>query len=92
MLKAHHDGSTFGGIDVEKAHGVVAPSAFQSQNIENMEVRSAFEGVDVKTFCTPLWREAGFQVKMLRTQGIRSTFGRPDRLDRSERSDRQKAS
>ena len=28
--------------------------------------------------CTPLWREAHFQVKMLKTQGVRTTFGSCD--------------
>ena len=28
--------------------------------------------------CTPLWREAHFQVKMLKTLGVRSTFGGSD--------------
>jgi len=26
--------------------------------------------------CTPLWREAHFEVKMLKTLGVRTTFGR----------------
>ena len=28
--------------------------------------------------CTPLWREAHFQVKMLKTLGVRTTFGGSD--------------
>jgi len=28
--------------------------------------------------CTPLWREANFEVKMLKASGVRSTFGRSD--------------
>ena len=28
--------------------------------------------------CTPLWREAHFQVKMYKTPGVRTTFGSPD--------------
>ena len=28
--------------------------------------------------CTPLWREAHFEVKMLKTPGVRTTFGGPD--------------
>ena len=28
--------------------------------------------------CTPLWREAHFQVKMLEPLGVRTTFGRCD--------------
>ena len=28
--------------------------------------------------CTPLWREANFEVNMLKTPGVRTTFGRSD--------------
>ena len=28
--------------------------------------------------CTPLWREAHLEVKMLKTQGVRTTFGSSD--------------
>ena len=35
--------------------------------------------------CTALWREAHFQVKMLKTPGSRTTFGRSDVLSRGRR-------
>ena len=35
--------------------------------------------------CTPLWREAHFQVKMLKTLGVRTTFGRSDLVSRGRR-------
>ena len=34
--------------------------------------------VEMSKKCTPLWREAHFQVKMLKTQGVRTTFGGSD--------------
>ena len=34
--------------------------------------------VEMSKKCTPLWREAHFQVKMLKTPGVRTTFGRSD--------------
>ena len=34
--------------------------------------------VEMSKKCTPLWREAHFQVKMLKTLGVRTTFGRCD--------------
>ena len=34
--------------------------------------------VEMSTKCTPLWREAHFQVKMLKTPGVRTTFGGSD--------------
>ena len=34
--------------------------------------------VEMSQKCTPLWREAHFQVKMLKTLGVRTTFGGSD--------------
>ena len=34
--------------------------------------------VEMLKKCTPLWREAHFQVKMLKTPGVRTTFGSCD--------------
>ena len=34
--------------------------------------------VEMSKKCTPLWREAHFEVKMLKTQGVRTTFGSCD--------------
>ena len=34
--------------------------------------------VEMSKKCTPLWREAHFQVKMLKTPGVRTTFGGRD--------------
>ena len=34
--------------------------------------------VEMSKNCTPLWREAHFEVKMLKTPGVRSTFGGSD--------------
>ena len=34
--------------------------------------------VEVSKKCTPLWREAHFEVKMLKTPGVRTTFGGSD--------------
>ena len=48
----------------EKLHAVVARSTFPSQNVQNT--------------CTPLWREAHFQVKMYKTHQVRTTFGSQD--------------
>ena len=35
--------------------------------------------------CTPLWREAHFEVKMIKTLGVRTTFGRSDVVSRGRR-------
>ena len=60
--------------DVEKVHAVVARSTFRSQNVQNT---SSGPLLEVKK-CTPLWREAHFQVKMYKTHHVRTTFGGSD--------------
>ena len=63
--------TTFGSCYVEKVHAVVARSTFPSQNVPLLEV------VMWKK-CTPLWREAHFQVKMYKAPHVRATFGGSD--------------
>ena len=41
--------------------------------------------VEMSKKCTPLWREAHFEVKMLKTPGVRTTFGGSDVLSRGRR-------
>ena len=78
MYKAHHCRTTFGSCDVEKVHAVVARSTFPSQNVQNTTMcRDHFWRFERLEKCTPLWREAHFQVKMLKTR-VRTTFGGSD--------------
>ena len=57
----------------EKVHAVVARSTFPSQECQN-GLRPLLE-VELSKKCTPLWREAHFQVKMYKTRQGRTTFG-----------------
>ena len=41
--------------------------------------------VEMSKKCTPLWREAHFQVKMLKATGVWTTFGRSDVVSRGRR-------
>ena len=75
MYKTHHSRTTFGSWDVEKVHAVVARSTFWSQNVQNT---SWHLEVEMSKKCTPLWREAHLEVKMLRPLGVRTTFGSSD--------------
>ena len=62
----------------EKLHAVVARSTFPSQNVQNTHKHTTFGPlleVEMSKKCTPLWREAHFQVKMYKTLGVRTTFG-----------------
>ena len=82
MYKTPHSESTFVSADVEKLHAAVAKSTFGSENAKkNCSPRSIpgplFE-VPMSKKCTPLWRNAHFEVKMLKNCSPRSTFGSSD--------------
>ena len=77
-LHTPHVRSTFGSSDVEKVHAVVARSAFRSQNVQKHTMYGPLLEVEMSKKCTPLWREAHFQVKMHKTHHVRTTFGRSD--------------
>ena len=70
MYKAHHSRTTFGSSDVEKVHTVVARSTFPSQNVQNTPFGPLLE-IEMLKKCTPLLREARFQVKMCKTHNCR---------------------
>ena len=70
--------TTFGGSDVEKVHAVVARSRFRSQNVQNTKMFEPLLEVRTLKKCTPLWREADFEVKMCKTPYVRATFGGSD--------------
>ena len=78
MYKTHHCRTTFGSSDVEKVHAVVARSTFPSQNVTKHTRFGPLLEVQMSKKCTPLWREAHFQVKMYKTPHVRATFGGSD--------------
>ena len=57
----------------EKLHAAVARSTFSSENVKHVSFGPLFE-VEMLKNCTPLWREAHFQVKMYKTRQLRTTF------------------
>ena len=59
----------------EKLQAVVARSTFRSQNVQNTSAPDHVWKLRCRKKCTPLWREAHFEVKMLKTPGFRTTFG-----------------
>ena len=77
MYKTHHVRTTSGSWHVEKVHTVVARSTFPSQNVQNTRGSDHFWRFRCQK-CTPLWREAHFQFKMLKTPGVPTTFGGSD--------------
>ena len=78
MYKTPQVRTTFGSYDVEKAHAVVARSTFPSQNVTKHLRSGPLLEVEMSKKCTPLWREAHFQVKMYKTPQLRTTFGSCD--------------
>ena len=75
MYKTPQRRSTFGSCDVEKVHAVVARSTFRSQKCTKHLSAGALLEVAMSKKCTPLWREAHFQVKMYKTPQCRMIFG-----------------
>ena len=73
MYKTHHSRTTFWSCDVEKVHAVVARSTFPSENVQNTTWSDHFFEMSKK--CTPLWREAHFEVKSVKNWRSRTTFG-----------------
>ena len=61
----------------KSAHAVVARSTFPSQNVQNTMFGPLLE-VEMSKKCTPLWREAHFEVKMYKALGVLTTFGGSD--------------
>ena len=78
MYKTPGVRTTFGSWDVEKVHAVVARSTFPSQNVQNTSSVGPLLEVEMSKKCTPLWREAHFQVKSVKNWRSRTTFGGSD--------------
>ena len=75
MHKAHHCRTTFGSWDVEKsARRCGAKQISKSKCTKHLSVGPLLE-VEMSKKCTPLWREAHFQVKINKAHQLRSTFG-----------------
>ena len=56
----------------------MARSTFRSENVQNTPVSEHFWKLRCRKKCTPLWREAHFEVKMYKTLHVRATFGGSD--------------
>ena len=72
----------------EKLHAIVARSTFPKSNCTKHLGLGALLAVEMSKKCTPLWREAHFEVNMLKTHkapGVRTTFGRSDVVSRGRR-------
>ena len=80
MYKTHQLRTTFGSWDVEKVHTARrcgAKHISKSKCTKHTSFGPLLE-VEMLKKCTPLWREAHFQVKMYKTHHARTTFGGSD--------------
>ena len=77
MYKTHRGRTTFGSWDVEKVHAALAKHISKSKCTKHHMFAPLLD-VQISKKCTPLWREAHFEVKMLKTLGVRTTFGGSD--------------
>ena len=59
----------------EKLHAVVTRSTFGSEQVKSTSCLEHFWKWRCRKKCTPLWREARFQVKMYKAHQRRTTFG-----------------
>ena len=66
FLKTPRVQITFGGSDVEKVHAVLARTTFRSQNFKKHQGFGPLLEVQMSKKCTPFWREAHFEVKILK--------------------------
>ena len=67
MDKTLEERTTFGSWDVEKVHAVVAAKHIWKAKCTKHTILGALLEVAMSNKCTPLWREAHFQVKMYKT-------------------------
>ena len=67
MYKTPGSRNPFGSWAVEKVHASVARSTFRSQNVHTKHtILGPLLEVAMSKKCTPLWREAHFEVKMFK--------------------------
>ena len=68
----------FGGSDVEKSARRCGAKHISKSNCTKHYMFAPLLEVQMSKKCTPLWREAHVEVKMLKTPGDRTTFGGSD--------------
>ena len=67
--------TTFGSCDVEKVHAVSGAKHISKSKCTKHTILGPLLEVEMSKKCTPLWREARVEVKMLKTPQRRTTFG-----------------
>ena len=70
--------TTFGSSDVEKSARRCGAKHISNSKCTKHFSSGPFLEVEMSKKCTPLWREAHFEVKMFKPPGVRTTFGGSD--------------
>ena len=70
----HQVRTTFGSWDVEKVHSRCGAKHISKSKCTKHQGFGPLLEVEMSKKCTPLWREAHFQVKMYKTPGVRTHF------------------
>ena len=78
MYKTPQCRTTFGSWDVEKVHALVARTTFGSQNVKNTWGSDHFWKFRSRKSARRCGAKHIFEVKMLKTLGVRTTFGGSD--------------
>ena len=78
MYKTHHCRTTFGSCDVEKSARRCGAKRISKSKCTKHTRSGPLLAVEMSKKCTPLWREAHFQVKMHKIAHVRATFGGSD--------------
>ena len=75
MYKTHQVRTTFGSWDVEKSARRCGAKHISKSKCTKHTIVGPLLEVEMSKKCTPLWREAHFEVKMYKTPHVRATFG-----------------
>ena len=78
MYKTHHARTTFGSCDVKKCARRCGAKHISKSTCTKHTILGPLLEVEMSKKCTPLWREAHFEVKMYKTPHVRATFGGSD--------------
>ena len=78
MYKTHQVRTTFGSCDVEKSARRCGAKHISKSKCTKHTIVGPLLEVQMSKKCTPLWHEVHFEVNMLKTPGVRTTFGSCD--------------
>ena len=78
MYKTHHCSDHFWKLRCRKSARRCGAKHISKSKCSKHQGFGPLLEVQMSKKCTPLWREAHFEVKMLKTPGVRTTFGGSD--------------